>query len=367
MSEVVLPHAIEHPSESTWRARVTRYKYRQSALKDTAVFQKIYANQSLNCVVGSEVDGTNNSYRVTGADKYEQGRFDVYVAAILLKLFPEGHDNLMLSVAHPSDAIPYLDMMIKTIQGKHSLVLPDGSKVNYNIRAVAPFDESSGGVIRALTNEYAAYNPYDLTPGMKVLTVDIGGKISSMTPAILMDNNEVHPLFDDAVTFELGIQDIESALDIELRSHHPELFRRSVPKPIINQIILSSGRAIVGGDPYDFSEIFWLAANPLLTQIENIYITQMKKALEVVHFYGTGGGCGLLESTLKNEIFQGRSFSLADNAKSIHLANARGGYYALCQYVEANRSQALRRLTEKSTPLAFATIDAGNTNGKGIS
>jgi len=273
----------------------------------------------------------------------------------------------MLNIAHPSDAIPYLDMMIKTIQGKHNLILPDGEKIQFNITAVAPFDESSGGVIRALTNEYAAYNPYSLDPGMKILTVDIGGKISSMTPAVLMPGNEVYPLFGDGVTFELGIQDIEENLQEELRAHYPDTFRRVISQNIINQIIVGGGRAVISGEPMDFTEVFWLAANPLLSQIENIYINKMKRAQDVVHFFGTGGGSGRLEHTLKTDIFEGRSFSLADNSKSIHLANARGGFYALRQYVEAHRENGLRRLFQRPVQPVFATIDAGNSQGKGIS
>jgi len=120
--EICIPHAVVFETDTQYRARVTRFKHRAGQMADTAVFQKYYKGKNAdgseyeetkNCVVGMEA--LNSAVRVVGADKYRLGYFDVYVCALLLKMFPNGHDNIALSMAHPPDAIPYLSTVIYSL------------------------------------------------------------------------------------------------------------------------------------------------------------------------------------------------------------------------------------------------------------
>jgi hypothetical protein len=361
--EVVIPHAIREVTESEFKSRGLRARHRAQVMKDSEVFAVLYADGERRFVVGQEVVQTGGAVRLVGAEKYVQGYFDVYMLAMLSKLCASGHENIVLSIAHPPDAIPQVEKMLQTLVGKHRIIR-DGQEISYKISAAFPWDEPAGGIVRALTHPYAAYNANDLNVYDKVLIVDIGGKVSSITPAILGRGNEVETLFDDGTTFELGIQDVQGRLDMELRSLHPNVFKGNVPPTTIEEVLRGRGAAKIQGTTQHFDEAVALATNAILDQIEKIYVTKMRRALDARHVFLTGGGSGLLEKQL-NEIFE-HGCSLADSSREINLANLRGGAYAFEQFLQVARERELKKLFGKSvTPRVFV-LDLGNSFGKGM-
>lgn len=365
-AEIVMPHALRTETDSVYKARVTRYTHRQASMLDTVVFQSVYSDYVQNCIVGREVAG-NDLRLITGAEKYVPGYFDVLLKAMLLKIAPDGHSNIVLSIAHPPDATPQLDALIRLVGGKHTVIRHDGQKVSWNVMAVVPFDEPAGGLTRAMTTEYAAYNEFGLDPGDKVMIVDIGGKISSMTPALMVTSTECHTLWNDGSVFELGIQDVKDALDGELRALHPDVFRSRVPDMIVEKAIRGYGQTEVQGRAMDVKDAFNLAADSLLGAIRRVYVNDMRRAQDVTHIFISGGGGGLLENALREDVFD-HTCSLADNLYSIHLANLRGGVYAFKQWVAANQNQpGLHRLFTKAQQPLFVACDLGNSNLKGTS
>lgn len=367
--EILLPHAIEKPTDTAYRARMTRAKQRVEVANNTAVFQVQYPLENgetrlENCVVGQEVLYKGTPRRVTGAEKYVKGQFDVYMLAMLQQLIPEGHNNIVLSIAHPPDAINQIDRLMSVVGGKHTIITPDGKTVEYVISAAVPVDECSGGLIRAMTGDFADYNQHDLNPGDKIAIIDIGGKVSSFTPAILHENNQVQILFDEGRTFEKGIQDVEQSLDEELRAMYPDLFKRSVPARIIDQAIRDNGIAYVHNERMDFTDAVNLAIAPLLNDIERIYIEDMKRLLDARFIFATGGGSGKTKIQL-DEIFDIQC-ALADSAHFIQLANRRGMEYIFRQWIERSRKTTLAKVFARKTPPVFACFDLGNTFGKGL-
>lgn len=368
--EFCIPHAVVFETDTQYRARVTRFKHRAGQMADTAVFQKIYKGKNAdgtdyaetkNCVVGMEA--INSAVRVVGADKYRLGYFDVYVCGMLLKMFPEGHDNIALSMAHPPDAIPYLETMGQTLLGRHTVITPEGKTVKFVVKVVTPFDEPAGGAVRAITSEFRS-NDF-VVAGDKILLVDIGGKISSITPCVLMANKTINTLFNYGEVFEIGIQNVQKDLEDILRSQHPALFTRQIPHSILDECIRKRGLNVtVQGRSKDFSEEYTQAVAPLINAVENIYISQMGRALDSRLIFVSGGGGGLIFDELRDTVFEQETY-LADAYSSIHMANVRGIYYATAQYLESARHGDFKSLFKKD--LAVVCEDAGNSQNKGIS
>lgn len=361
--EAVIPHAIAHESDATYNPRLLRYAHRMAAMPDSAFFRSITKEGVVNVAVGADVLARGKVTRVTGADKYRKGYFDHYVTAILTKLLPDGHPNIILGIAHPPDAIPLLGNINAALIGKHTIERYDSKRVTYNVRAIAPVDEPSGGLVRATTSRQSP--PLDLIAPMRVLIADFGGKVSSITPAMIYPNGDIMGLFDSGHVFYSGVQDVESALEAELRNTRPDLFTREIPPNIIAETIRNGGRQVgVFGEMHDFTEQFQNSVAPLIDAANNIYVSEMGMARDASRVYVSGGGGGLLFETLKTEVFRQQVFP-ADVLSEIHLANVRGVVYAMQQYVEREHRRSLAKLFQAEYPPVIVAIDAGNSFGKG--
>jgi hypothetical protein len=363
MSETSLPHAILYESDGAYRPRIIRYQHRQGDSDNTSVFQKVYKDGTiLNCVVGGEALGLVKPRQ--GADKYEPQYFDVYLCGVLSKLYPDGHDNIVLSVAHPPDALGHLEQIGSILGGKHTIIRPDGVKVHYSVKAIVPIDEPAGGAIRAMTSELRE-NSDLISVGDEFLVADFGGKISSIVQCRYMEDKSIKAFFNRDAVFEVGINDVKSEMNEILRFRHPTLFTRKVNEALIDEIIRNRGTAFLAGQRHDFTEEFQDASRVMLTAIENVYESVLNRAYTARFAFVTGGGGGLLFDVVRNTIFKQMSF-LADYPNSIEMANARGAHYALRQTI--NNAQHLASYKKiLSKPAALVTFDGGNSKSKGVS
>lgn len=361
--EACIPHAIAIETDAIFNPRLKRFSHRLGAMPDSTYFRYVTKEGKVNVAAGEAVLDRASVVRVTSADKYQRGYFEYYVAAILSKLLPDGYPNIFLGIAHPPDAIPLLDRIRDVLLGKHRIERHDGTLVTYNIRAIAPIDEPSGGLVRATTSQQSPR--MDILEPTKIAIVDVGGKIGSITPAMLYPNGEIMGLFDDGDVFYLGVQDVEQNLQALLRDTRTDLFTREIPRSIIATAISKGGKNVpVFGSPEDFSEQFGIVVSPLVDAISNIYVSQLGGMRDVGRVYVTGGGGGLLFDTLKNEVFRQQVFP-ADVLSEIHLANVRGVVYAMEQYVEREAKRSLAKLFTSEYPPVIVAIDAGNSFGKG--
>jgi hypothetical protein len=357
MRELVMPHAIRIETESVFQARVIRQRHRRTEYGATAVFQL----NGKNYVVGQEALSGGRPTRITGPDKYKKGYLEILMLAALQKLVPEGHSNIVVGCAHTTNSIPYIGNIAEALGGKHEVVRYDGECVRYTVRAMIPWDEPAGGLLRFMTRDYADYNPEDILPGQKILVIDIGGKVSSMMPAIVLPGTQVQVLWSDGSVFPIGVQDILMSLQDEMRSLYPDVFKsRSIPESILQEAIRDNGFTTVKNEPVDVSQAVLNSTATLLNEIENVYINNMDKGLDINHIIVTGGGGGLMFKALVESVLDHKYVYLADEQRTINLANLRGGEYAVSIWATENASK-LKGL--KEPPLYFI-IDPGNSDVK---
>lgn len=341
--EDVIPYAIQTPSDASYGARKTRAKYRTDAQDDSAVFEMRHRSNKeyMPYVVGEEATRGGQIKRVTGAGKYVEGVWDVAFCAKLLRHFPEGHNNIVLAIAHPPDAIPYVEQMMDLLGGVHKIRTIKGDELTYVVRHIVPWDEPSGALIRFIIRNSEAGNPVNLADGDYILVFDFGGKISSITPVRIGKNKTVKPLFDQAAVFNLGIQNVLKALEEELKSLYPDTFKefKDVPANILESA-LQLKKVKISNKWVDVSQAVLNAIAPILDRTQGIYVDRMEGGKNFSGIVVGGGGGERLFPYLANKrdgILQHDFVYMAEEPGKLHLANLRGGMEALKVWVGDNQ------------------------------
>lgn len=341
--ENVMTHALQQLSPASYSAMVHRAKYQLQTTRNSSVFEK----GGLPYVVGEMATQSGTVKRVTGAAKYVKGYWDIIVNAMMLRRWPEGHNNIVVAIAHPPDAIPYVDQMMDLIGGKHVLKNVEEKEVTFVVRECVPFDEPAGGLLRFMSLPGQEYNPHSITPGQRLLVSDIGGKISSLTPVIVSDGYRLEPLYENAAVFDLGIQNVIDTLKAELKSLYPDEFKgfRQIPDNMVQEG-LRTKKITLSNVPHDVDQAVLNSVARLLDELQLVYHDSMSGGRNFNHIIVSGGGGGLLFNFLANPtdgIFQHRYVHMADFAENIHLANLRGGAEAFKVWINRRNSQMGRR------------------------
>lgn len=343
-NEDVIPHILQKPSQATYQAEVQRAKTTPRITKDSAVFEKIYKDEKgketkTAYFVGERATG--QASRVTGPAKYVKGYFDVLLTAKLLRRFPNGHNNIRLAIAHPPDAITYVEKIQDVLGGTHKAVNVHGETIKWVIREVIPWDECVGGILRFMTLKAQEFNPLSLNEGQRLFLVDVGGQVSTMTEILLdkeKDDFVINPMFIPEGTFDLGIQNVSNLLVSELRGQYPDEFQdmRSIPLNMLEEAMLKN-QITLAGEPFKCEQAVLNAVAPILDNLQSIYKNHFRNGRNFHHIIVTGGGGGLLFKWLqgkKEGIFRHGSVHLADTIDRIHLANLRGQMEAFKRWIE---------------------------------
>lgn len=344
--EDIIPYAIQIPTRAVYAAKVTRAKYRVEAQDATSVFEmRLRSNKDefLPYIIGEEAERVASSKRVTGADKYVEGIWDAMFCAKALRHFPNGHNNIVLAVAHPPDAIPYVELMMDLLLGVHKVRNLLGEIVTFVVRHIVPWDEPSGGLIRFISLNAESGNPVNLADGDYILVIDIGGKISSMTPVRIGKNKTVKPIFNQAAVFNLGIQDVLRDLTEELRSLYPDVFRsfKTIPANMLEEALLTK-KVKISGKPFDVSQAVLNSTAPILDQTQGIYMDRHDGGKNFTNIVIDGGGGSRLFTPLANKkdgILKHDFVRMADAPDKLHLANLRGGMEALQVWVNEHKNE----------------------------
>ncbi len=366
--EIQLPNAFVEETEASFNNRINRAKYRRSEFEDTSIFKL----NGTNLVIGAEALRSGKPVRITGPDKYRKGVLDRMLVAALLKLIPDGYRNIIVACAHTTNAVSYIDKMADALKGVHKVVRDDGKEVKYTVRAFMPWDEPAGGLLRFFTTR-SGYNQENVRPGQTVIICDIGGKVSSMYPAIVKPGMKVEIYWSQGQSFNFGIQDITAGLEGELRGLHSDIFTgRSIPEKMLQEALTSVIKVegadrhyvSVRGNPMDVTTAVFNAVGPALSQIENVYINNLNSGIDASHIIVTGGGGGLLFKPLKNEVLKHDYVYLADEESTIHFANLRGGEYATSVWAEQNFDKLDRTIDGRVYKPLIVILDPGNTGLK---
>lgn len=313
--ELVIPHAIVEDEGGT------RFKSVQSRFFGKAEFDKEWFAAGGRCfVVGHSAESEGVVTRKTGSAKYTNDYYGVSLMAVLLRVLPEGHNNLHIYSSFPPGDNAYVEDLVGAILGKWGIETSAGNVVNYHIRSVQPYDEPLGGYIcAAWDTQGIPYKDSHLDKG-STLVVDVGGKVSSVMR--VLQGGRVQ--YGSAKSIDIGIQDVVAIFGESLKRMHPELKGlRSFNEEIVRQA-LATRRYQFKGDELDCTESVRKSTTTILNRLSTFYTNDFAGGANDRQILVTGGGGGALFELL-DEAFQHKRIFSAERPDAMHLANVRGG------------------------------------------
>lgn len=228
--------------------------------------------------------------------------------------------GLRVMASHASDDHQFYQQVISSIKGKHRYEC-GGKTFTYEVTSVRTYEEPFGGYARQAFIWEGRKGWQTPLRGATVGIVDIGGGTCGVLS--VADNGTVR--YATAGNGDQGLNMAVERLAAELQAHHTysKFFAKAAPIEARVREALQSGKYIGFGRELPCEREVERALNPLLNEVENLYLRKLSggAGLDVLIF--TGGGSGLLHQRLQARLDFGNVI-LADEVDSIQFANVRG-------------------------------------------
>jgi hypothetical protein len=339
-TETLLRHEIAFAAPAHFERMSKRAEMKNIEYEGAEFFRKLYKDKSETLVmIGDGVTQNARSNKLTGEAKYQEKYFDALLASMLKRLLPKGHDNIWVALATPADAIDYIDVIKAITGGLHKIMALDGREIKYRVTRLVMWEEPQGGMIRFMKRNAAEKSArVNIEADQRIIVVDIGGKISSMTVIGIGRRMEATPLYNESPDpFNLGIIDVLDTFGKELKGLHPKEFQlfktaASIPSNIL-QSGIRKGKVQLSGETLDVNQARLNSLAKIADELERLYQNELNGGANAAHIVVTGGGGGLLLPALRDEILNHKSIHPADEVGSINFANLRGGSEAFLEWL----------------------------------
>lgn len=339
-TETLLRHEIAFAAPAHFERMSKRAEMRNVEYSGAEFFRKLYKDKSeVLAMIGEGVTNNTRSNKLTGEAKYQEQYFDTLLAAMLKRLLPNGHENIWLALATPADAIDYIDIIKKITGGLHKIKTLDGQEIRFRVTRLVMWEEPQGGMIRFMKRNAAMKaGRVEIEDKQRILVVDIGGKISSMTIVGIGRRGEATPLYGESPDpFNVGIIDVLDRFGKELKGLHSKEFQfyktaASIPLDIL-QTGIKKGKVQLSGEWLDVNQARMNALANISDELESLYQNEVGGGRSMAHIVVTGGGGGLLLPALRDDILNHKSIHPADEISTINFANLRGGSEAFEEWL----------------------------------
>ncbi len=270
-------------------------------------------------VVGDEAERFGEVTRRSGAARYTNDYYSVFLAASLIRTFTQGM-TVELFASHPPGDIAYRDDLMQAAVGTHTVEY--GEKTfTFRVVYANTFDEPVGGLMNVMLNDDGkSYARSEINEG-RSLVIDVGGHTTDWLA--VNPGGEVD--YSLAASTPIGIQVALKEFERSFRANNREITRdvASLPPDRIRDA-LRTGIFVGGGKEYTCEEESKEATSVLLNRIADTYQNVAGGPLPWDNIILTGGGSAILYEKLV-PVLKHQRILLADEPPSIHMANVRGG------------------------------------------
>lgn len=344
---VSYPNTVVVFDESQWRQIAKRAQYTDERARNTKTFAFRKRDGSKDMVyvaVGEQAEQRGRRRIMTQEIKYDYDSYwGAQICSFLLDHWPNGHDNLVLGVAHPTRSFAQLDKLMDETVGHHYVLLPNGDKVKWTVREMVPWDEPVGGILSWAERETAQFNSFDIRNGDTILVTDIGGGVTSYTKVIYDKTStgqiKLTPIYEDAelLSIGMGIRDVLERLRGILKSDHEEFYgMKDVSDRMLEEGIMY-GEIRLKGVPINVVPEVERAEAQLLDQMETLYLNDLNGGRDFPVIVNTGGGMHAYYDRLVKELYNHPSVDVATDTSRIHFANMNGGDVMFVNWITSKR------------------------------
>lgn len=299
-NERYFPQLVRYLEGSYFDDLEYSYKSMPSDFEGSAVFR--HERHDGGFVVGKHTEGYGGE-RMFGADKYIPKQLDPLLAAALLQVYPQSHDNVHLIVTHPQSAThEQLQALHGLLKGKHQITLPDGKKLAWRVKHIDLIPEARAALntmMLAQTGKRLKKMPLEtLQPGAKILLFDGGSWISAFCDGTITQDNRLQVNPNGSIPVHTGINKMFEVLSQELRSSKeiPQLKRTdSISTKMLNDALMHSNIKIRGqwleGDAQKAVErANRIAVSALINPVQTTYHGKYNDGLDFDAMAISGGG-----------------------------------------------------------------------------
>ena len=350
--EVSVPHAFVELNEVGWKEAEASVRMNRSRKGSTHTFKlfnhegrgKDRVDTSSYVSIGQGVMRSPMNRPLLGSNKYIKGGIDALLVALFCELFPvekypDGHDNIILSVGVPPTEWQQQEVVRKLLHRKHRIQLPDGTKRSFSVRLVVIYDESVGGITYATSMKTKRDNVFK--SGQRVLVIDAGGRLGSMSWVTIDDDGNPNVDYDYGFkSIDGGSITIRNELRMSLKTLFPEELRGmrdiDMDDDWLDEIIRTK-RIILSGDVRNALDASDAVNNSLqyLSLLRDVYRNDFGSGRQAAHILLTGGTTAQIFDEMCQELGH-MSIIPAAPLEEIWYANVRGGMLILVDSLNYN-------------------------------
>ncbi|MGB1284978.1 MAG: hypothetical protein ACPG7F_00475 [Aggregatilineales bacterium] len=357
----VARNQILYPTDSQWLQYQTTYRAMPAQFKNTQMFQYHSRTDKKwhNVIAGDAAVHFGSPKTMTGNAKYTYDYWGVVAMSQLLTLFPKGvyeddsktPKKIVLGVGFPVGAAGSLDVMQRTILGKHYVKTFDGQKIVFDVVEVLPWVEQTGSIVHFLSNAALQYNAHELDEGDVILVVDMGGGETSLTQVLVQrdahDLIELMPVYDQdsSPTFDSGINNCADRLRQDLRINHPDFATAKVNK-ISYRVLMSAlrdRRIKIQGEPVDIPNEVNRAIYQEMDAIASLYNNNLNSGNGIsLVLITAGGGDTLYDDIADKDCINHRNIAPAGIKGSLVFSNIKGAETIMDGWVQRKMDEVAR-------------------------
>lgn len=350
MSATTTANLVAWIRPGEWELIRDRAKYTTERLQGTEIFGfRRRSDKKVSYVAaGGNAGAYGRTQTVTDEVRYD---YDNYWGAVvcgrLLSVFPDGHNDIRMAVAHPVKSAHLRKTIAENTLGWHYVETIDGKRIKFNVTEVIPWDESVGGLVRWMESDYARNNAYHLADNDMIAVIDIGGGVTSFTQVTVQRNRggfmEFVPSYNATLSpsIPMGVRTVMDVLAETLRTRHDAfLMMKRIQDNMLDQAI-AIGKVRVSGDWVDVEALRDQAEGEFLDEIRRVWETDLEGGRNFQAVIHTGGGMHAYHTRLLEILHDGRSnVQPASAIEDIHFANLYGGDEIHRQYIQSMRNRA---------------------------
>lgn len=272
--------------------------------------------------VGATADIANVQHR-TGAPKYQRDYYGVLLANAIARAFIHNPDALSNGIrvmaSHASRDYEYRDELINSIKGRWQFQC-GGRAFSFSVKEVETYEEPFGGYARLAFVKNKRGQWTSPLHGAEVGIIDIGGG----TCGTLRVNENGNVQYGQAKSGGQGMNQVTERMRSLLKQRYSDLFQTGaeIPDDRIRRAI-ATGIYRGGGMELEVSSLVETACNPLLNEVDTMFMSQLggRGATDVIAL--TGGGNAVLFERVIDRLGH-KDMRLADDVESLQFANVRG-------------------------------------------
>lgn len=299
-SYVTYPHAIRRLGKRGFEDIQLRAKRGvNAATLDKSIF--MYKDDAV--MIGENAEATAEPRR-TGGPKFQKDYYPYLFLHGLLRLLPDGHENIHAVMLFPPGDHRFVEDLMNTTGGVHTVTQTNGKRVTYKIKHVDAVDEPVGGLTDYLLYDNGLTYRTDNIDSNLGLCVDFGGKISNLVPF----RKDGFVDYNRARSVDLGVQDVmNNVSDILLNDKEFEKYFKAkrgdrLPHDGAMRRALTSKIYSRMGFDIPVTEVIQEAMKPIIREAKEVYDQDFEGGDGFFYVIVSGGGGGLMYYEIVSQV-----------------------------------------------------------------